>query len=140
MVADRFSKYAHFMASAHPYTALDVAQLFLDNVFKLHGLPESITSDEDPIFLGSFWDEIFILHGVALNKSSAYHSQSDGQTEVINKCLETYLRCMCSDKPTRWYKWLSLAEWWYNTNYHSSIHTNPFEVVYGRPPPIHLTS
>jgi hypothetical protein len=45
---------------------------------------------------------------------------------------------MCSDKPTQWYKWLSLAEWWYNTNYHSSIHTTPFEVVYGYPPPIHL--
>ncbi|CAJ2638126.1 unnamed protein product [Trifolium pratense] len=138
VVVDRLSKYAHFMALAHPYTASDVAQLFLDNVFKLHGLPESITSDRDPIFISTFWNEFFKLQGVALNKSSAYHPQSDGQTEIVNKCLETYLRCMCSDKPTQWFKWLSLAEWWYNTNYHSSIRTTPFEVVYGQPPPIHL--
>ncbi|PNY00055.1 Ty3/gypsy retrotransposon protein [Trifolium pratense] len=138
VVVDRLSKYAHFMALSHPYTASDVAQLFLDNVFKLHGLPESIISDRDPIFISSFWNDFFKLQGVALNKSSAYHPQSDGQTEVVNKCLETYLRCMCSDRPTQWFKWLSLAEWWYNSNYHSSIHTTPFEVVYGQPPPIHL--
>jgi hypothetical protein len=138
VVVDRLSKYAHFMALAHPYTAMDIAHLFLDNVFKLHGLPETITSDRDPIFISSFWNEFFALQGVALNKSSAYHPQSDGQTEVVNKCLETYLRCMCSDHPAQWSKWLSLAEWWYNTNYHSSIHTTPYEVVYGQPPPIHL--
>lgn len=48
------------------------------------------------------------------------------------------LRCMCSDKPASWSKWLALAEWWYNTNFHSSIHTTPYEVVYGQAPPIHL--
>lgn len=73
-----------------------------------------------------------------MNKSTAYHPQSDGQTEVVNRCLETYLRCMCSEQPSSWSKWLSLAEWWYNTNFHSSIQTTPYEVVYGQPPPIHL--
>lgn len=135
VVVDRLSKYAHSMALSHPYTALEVAQIFMDNVFKLHGLPSSITSDRDPIFISSFRSELFQIQGVSLNKSTAYHPQSNGQTEVVNKWLETYLRCMCSDKPSNWSKWLTLAEWWYNTNFHSSIQTTPYEVVYGQAPP-----
>ena len=70
--------------------------------------------------------------------SSAYHPQSDGQTEVVNKCLETYLRCMVGERPKDWLKWLPLAEWWYNTNYHTAIHTTPYQAVYGQPAPVHL--
>lgn len=138
VVVDRLSKYAHFLALSHPYTAIDVAQVFLDNIFKLHALPSTITSDRDPIFISKVWSELFQLQGVALNKSTTYHPQSDGQTEVVNKCLETYLRCMCLDQPSTWSKWLPLAEWWYNTNFHTSIQTTPYEVLYGQPPPIHL--
>lgn len=138
VVVDRLSKYAHFISLSHPYTALDVYHAFLDNIFKLHALPSTITSDRDPVFLSKIWNELFQLQGVSLNKSTTYHPQSDGQTEIVNKCLETYLWCMCYDKPTSWSKWLSLAEWWYNTNFHSAIRTTPYEVVYGQPPPIHL--
>ncbi|PNX92266.1 retrotransposon-related protein [Trifolium pratense] len=138
VVVDRLSKYAHFIPLSHPYTAVDIAKVFLDNVFKLHGLPESITSDRDPIFLSTFWNEFFKLQGVALNKSTAYHPQSDGQTEIVNKAVETYLRCMCSEKPTSWSQWIPMAEYWYNSNFHSAIQTTPYEVVYGQPPPIHL--
>lgn len=67
VIVDRLSKYAHFIALAHPYTAIDVAQLFLDTVFKLHGLPSTITSDRDPIFLSEVWSEFFSLQGVSLN-------------------------------------------------------------------------
>lgn len=138
VVVDKLSKYGHFLALSHPYTALDVAQLFLDNIFKRHGWPSTITCDRDPIFISKVWNEFFQLQGISVNKSTAYHPQSDGQTEVVNKCLETYLRCMCAKKPSSWLKWLSLAEWWYNTNFHSLIHTTPYEVVYGQAPPIHL--
>lgn len=138
VVVDRLNKYAHFLPLSHPYTAIDVAQTFMDNVFKLHGMPHITTSDRDPISLSKLWNEFFKFQGVALNKSRAYHCQSDGQNEIVNKTLEIYLRCMCSSKPSSCLQWLSLAEWWYNTNSHSSIHTTPYEVVYGQSPPMHL--
>lgn len=131
VVVDRLSKAAHFMDLSHPYSASSVAQAFLDNIFKLHGFPQSITSDRDAVFLSDFWRELFSLPGVALNMSSAYHPQSDRQTEVVNRCLETYLRCMSSDTPKMWSKWLPLAEYWYNTNFYTAFQTTSFEAVYG---------
>ncbi|KAL8128454.1 hypothetical protein V2J09_017609 [Rumex salicifolius] len=138
VVVDRLSKNAHFLALSHPYTALDVAQTYLDNVFKLHGMPHSLISDRDPTFLSEVWKELFRVHGVDLRFSSAYHPQSDGQTEVTNKTLETYLRCMTADAPHTWSRWLPLAEWWYNTTFHSSARSTPYEILYGQPPPLHL--
>jgi hypothetical protein len=93
VVVDKFSKFAHFIPLHHPFTAPKVAQAFLDNVLRLHGLPTHIISDRDPIFTSVFWRELFHLAQVTLSMSSAYHPQSNGQTEHVNQCLETYLRC-----------------------------------------------
>ena len=67
--------------------------------------------------------------------SSAYHPQSDGQTKVVNKSLEHYLRAFAVDRPSTWVEWLPLAEFWFNTNFHTSIKMTPFETLYGYPPP-----
>ena len=70
--------------------------------------------------------------------SSGYHPQMDGQTEIINKCLETYLHCFSSEQQHQWAKWLPLAEWWYNTSYHIASKMTPYEAVYGQAPPVLL--
>lgn len=95
VVVDKFSKYAHFLPLSHPYIAFQVALLYMNNVFKLHGLPTAIVSDRDKVFTSHVWQELFKLLNTDLRISSAYHPQTDGQTERVNQCLETYLRCFC---------------------------------------------
>jgi len=121
VVVDRFTKYAHFIALKHPFTAAQVAKCLLDSVVKLHGVPRTIVSDRDRIFLSSVWRELFTLLDTKLFYSTAYHPQTDGQTERVNQCLEMYLRCAVHHTPHKWKSWLSLAELWYNTSWHSSL-------------------
>jgi hypothetical protein len=134
VVVDKLTRYAHFIPLAHPFTALQVAQAYMNNVFKLHGLPKVIISDRDPIFTSTLWQELFRLSDTALHMSSAYHPQTDGTTERINQCLEAYLRCSVHSCPQKWSLWLPLAEYWYNTAYHSTLGKSPFEVLYGHSP------
>jgi hypothetical protein len=134
VVIDKLTKFGHFIPLKHPFTAASIAQLFMDNVYKLHGMPQVIISDRDKVFVSSFWQRLFKLADTTLNLSSSYHPQTDGQTERLNQCLETYLRCLVHAKPEKWSQWLPQAEFWYNTTFHSALGKSPFEVLYGRAP------
>jgi hypothetical protein len=134
-VVDRFSKYYHFIALAHPYTAEIVAQAFFADIVCLHGMPQSIVSDHDPVFMSAFWRELMRLMGTKLHMTTAFHPQSDGQTEAANRVIIMYLRCFTGDHPRQWLRWLPWAEYVYNTAYQSSLRETPFRVVYGRDPP-----
>ncbi|WOG96017.1 hypothetical protein DCAR_0415347 [Daucus carota subsp. sativus] len=135
VIIDKYTKYAHLLALQHPFTAAQVAQTLLDNVFKLHGPPSSIITDRDKIFTSQFWSELFKKMGATSKLTSAYHPQTDGQSERLNQCIEMYLRCLTYQRPHQWHRWLPMAEWWYNTTPHSAIGMTPYQAIYGRPAP-----
>jgi transposase InsO family protein len=112
-----------------------VAEALMQHIVKLHGVPKSIVSDRDKVFTSKFWQHLFKLYGTPLAMSSAYHPQSDGQTEALNKCLEMYLRCLTFHNPKIWSKVLHLAEHWYNAAFQTSATMTPFKALYGRDPP-----
>jgi hypothetical protein len=131
---DRLTKYAHFCSFSHPFSASTIDATFINIVQKLHGSPKIIVSNRDPILTRKFWIELFSGLGTHMDHSSSYHPQFDGKIEIVNKCLEGYLRCFAFDKQTHWVKWLPLAEWWYNTSFHRTSKMPPFMALYGYQP------
>jgi hypothetical protein len=134
-VVDRFSKYCHFLPLAHLYSAESVAHAFFGEIVRLHGIPQSMVLDRDSMFTSTFWKELMRLRGTKLHMMSAFHPQSDGQTEAANKVIVMYLRCFTGDRPRQWLRWLPWAEYIYNMAYQSSLRDTPFKVVYDRDPP-----
>lgn len=135
VVVDRFSKAIHLGALATGFTAYKVAELFVSIVCKHHGLPKSIISDRDPIFISRFWKDLFTFSGTLLRMSSAYHPQTDGQTEVMNRTVEQYLRAFVHAKPSQWVALLPWDEYHYNTSVHTASGLSPFQVMFGKLPP-----
>lgn len=134
VVVDKFTKYGHFIPLKHPYTALQIAQVYMDQVYRHHGLPKALISNRDRVFTSAIWQELFRLSDTQLMMSSSYHPQTDGQTERLNHCLEMFLRCTVHSCPKKWHQWLPAAEFWYNTSFHSALGKSPFEVLYGHTP------
>ncbi|RLM77946.1 hypothetical protein C2845_PM12G03110 [Panicum miliaceum] len=96
-VVDRFSKYCHFIPLGHPYSAEMVAKAFSAEIVRLHGVPQSIVSDRDPVFTSGFWKELFTFSGAKLHMTTAFHPQEDGQVEAGNKVITMYLHCFTGD-------------------------------------------
>ena len=115
-------------------TASEVAQLYQDRVFSLHGIPDDIVSDRDTKFTSAFWRQLQKQLGTNLNLSTAFHPQTDGQTERMNSVLEDMLRHYVSPDQQNWDLFLSLAEFSMDNCYKSSIQCTPFQLVYGKNP------
>ncbi|MBW0525646.1 hypothetical protein O181_065361 [Austropuccinia psidii MF-1] len=131
---DRFSKMAIFIPTMSSITSLDLAHLFIKNSFSKHGLPSSIVSDRGPIFASSFWTNLCQQLKISRDLSTAYHPETDGQTERVNQILEHYLWMYVSYHQDDWNTWLPLAEFAYNNSDHSSTKQLAFFTVYGRDP------
>jgi len=138
VVVDKFSKVIHLGLLPTQYSIYQVANLFLDIVAKHHDTPKRLVSDRDLLFISKFWQELFKLYGTKLRLSLTYHPQSDGQTKVMNDIIEQYLRAFVHHKPSTWGMFLPWVEWSYNTSKNTSIDTSPFEVTFGKKPPMIL--
>jgi len=134
VVVDRFSKMAHFLTCSHTFDASRIASLFFTEVVRLHGLPTTIVSDRDVKFVSYFWKTLWAKLGTKLQFSNAYHPQTDGQTEVVNRSLGNLLRCLVTDHTASWDLLLSQAEFAYNNSVNCSTRRSPFEVVIGLQP------
>ncbi|MBW0471177.1 hypothetical protein O181_010892 [Austropuccinia psidii MF-1] len=115
-------------------TSLDLAHLFINNIFSKHGLPSSIGSDRGSLFVSSIWTNHFQKLKISRDLSTAYHPETIGQTERVNQILEQYLWMYVSYHQDYWNTWLPLAEFSYNNSDHSSTKQSPFLTVYGRDP------
>jgi transposase InsO family protein len=122
---------AHFTPCSKSITAEETAQLILDGIVRLHGLPEEIVSDRGPQFVSKFWHHLFELLGVDIRLSSAFHPETDGQTERTNQTLEQYLRCTMNYQQDDWLDLLSQAEFVYSNTTHALTGISPFFANYG---------
>jgi hypothetical protein len=112
VIVDRLTKYVNFVRIYSKAKASQVVDGYVKNIFKLHGFPKVIVGDRDPKFTISFWKELFHELGTSLTMITSYHPQTNGQTEVLNKFLEGYLRNFVNDRQTQWIKWLHVVQYY----------------------------
>ena len=129
-----FSKMSHFIAMTEKMMAKELARLFKDNVWKLHGLPESVISDRRLQFVAGLTRELNKMLGIETKLSTAYHSEIDSQMERTNQELEQYLRMYVNHRQNNWAKWLATVEFTFNNKVHTVTKMSPFQVNYGREP------
>jgi len=134
VVVDRLTKMVHFVPTTEKMLAEGLTRLFRDNVWKLHGLPESIISDKGPQFAAGLMRELNEILGIKSKLSTVFYPQTDRQTERVNQELEQYLRMFIDHRQEQWPEWLGTAEFAYNNKAHSSTRTLPFKANYGQDP------
>ncbi|GJP58391.1 hypothetical protein CLOP_g23643, partial [Closterium sp. NIES-67] len=134
VVIDKFFKMGHFIPTHTTARTEETAQLFVRHIISQHGIPTTLISDRDPKFTSKFWKELMSLLGTKLAMSSAYHPQTDGQTERLNQIVEQLLRAACKDDISKWDFHLPVLEFAYNNATHAATGQTPFFLCYGRHP------
>ncbi|KAG9226459.1 hypothetical protein CCMSSC00406_0003338 [Pleurotus cornucopiae] len=134
VVVDRFTKMVRLVPTTEELSALGLAKLYRDHVWKIHGLPNSIISDRGPQFASQVMRELNTLLGIQTKLSTAFHPQTDGQTERANREIETYLRMFINHRQDDWAEWLAICEFSLNNKNQTSSRQSPFYLNYGRHP------
>ncbi|KAG8474681.1 hypothetical protein CXB51_031149 [Gossypium anomalum] len=132
VIVDRLTKSAHFIPVRTDYSLNKLAELYIREIVRLHGIPLSIISDRDPRFTSRFWKKLQDALGTKLNFSTAFHPQTDGQSERVIQILEDMLRCCVLEFQGSWERYLPLVEFAYNNSYQTSLKMAPYEALYGR--------
>ncbi|KAG8496931.1 hypothetical protein CXB51_008102 [Gossypium anomalum] len=132
VIVDRLTKSAHFIPVRKNFSLDKLAELYVSQIVRLHGVPISIVSDRDPRFTSRFWKKLQEVLGTKLHFSTAFHPQTDGQSERIIQILEDMLRCCILEFCGSWERYLPLVEFAYNNSFQSSIKMAPYEALYGR--------
>lgn len=135
-IVDRFSKMVHLVPLVKLPSARETAELVVQHVFRLHGLPEDVLSDRGPQFTAAFWSEFCKQLGASVSLSSGFHPQTNGQTERMNQEVESVLRCLCSHNPSCWVSQLPWVEYAHNSLPSFALGCSPFEAAYGFQPPL----
>jgi hypothetical protein len=134
VIVDRFSKMSIMMAFKKNITVEATAKLFFERVWVHFGIPQSIISDQDSRFLSTFWSSLWLMLDTKLTKSTTFHPQTDGQTEVVNQMIVHILHMYNSKHPRTWDESLPYVQHSYNRALHSSTSHNPFQVGLGFQP------
>jgi hypothetical protein len=132
VLIDKLSKSAHFIPVKSTFKDINIAKIFMKEIFRVHGIPKMVISDRDVKFTSAFWKELFVWINTNLNFSTSYHPQTDEQTERTNQIIEDMLRMYARTKPSKWEDYLHLVEFAYNNGYQTSAKLSPFEILYGR--------
>ena len=132
VVVDRLTKTARFIPIRDTWGASKLAEVYMKEIVRFHGVPTSIVSDRDAKFLSNFWKKFQEALGTQLRLSTAFHPATDGQTERTIQTLEDMLRCCVMDFKGSWIDRLHLIEFSYNNSFHASIRMAPYEALYGK--------
>jgi len=132
VIVDQFTKIIRLKTMTTNISSEGIAEIYKNEIWKLHRIPRKILSDRGPQFASKFMEELMRALGTKRQLSIAYHPQTDGQTERINQEIGTFLRHYVNYQQDDWTKWLAAAEFQYNDKKHAATGKTPFELNFGR--------